>query len=42
MSRSDKVIVGIITIGILGVLCERLFSAGVRRTMRWGIDDSWS
>ena len=42
MSRSDKVIVGIVTIGILGVLSERLFSAGVRHTMRWGIDDSWS
>lgn len=42
MSRSDKVIVGIVTIGLVGVLCDRLFSAGVRRTMRWGIDDSWS
>jgi len=42
MSRSDRVIVGIITIGLVGILCERLFSGAVRRTMRWGIDDSWS
>ena len=42
MSRSDKVIVGIVAIGLVGILCERLFSGAVRRTMRWGIDDSWS
>jgi sulfonate transport system permease protein len=42
MSRSDKVIVGIVTIGLLGILCDRLFSRAVRSTMHWGIDDSWS
>lgn len=42
MSRSDKVIVGIVTIGLVGILCDRLFSRAVRSTMRWGIDDSWS
>jgi sulfonate transport system permease protein len=42
MSRSDRVIVGIVTIGLVGILCDRLFCGAVRRTMRWGIDDSWS
>jgi sulfonate transport system permease protein len=42
MSRSDKVIVGIVAIGAVGVLSERLFSRAARRVVRWGTDDSWS
>lgn len=30
MSRSDKVIVGIITIGILGLLCDKIFSLAIK------------
>lgn len=41
MSRSDKVIVGIVAIGLVGVATERAFAHVVRRTVRWGIDDSW-
>jgi sulfonate transport system permease protein len=42
MSRSDKVIVGIVAIGAVGVLSEKLFSRAARRVVRWGTDDSWS
>lgn len=42
MSRSDKVIVGIIAIGLVGMASDRLFARATRRTRRWGIDDSWS
>lgn len=42
MSQSDRVIVGIVAIGLVGVLSDRLFSHAVRRSMRWGIDESWS
>ncbi len=41
MSRSDKVIVGIIVIGLVGVATDRLFARAVRGRLRWGIDDSW-
>jgi len=41
MSRADRVIVGIVAIGLVGVATDRLFALVVRRTLRWGIDDSW-
>lgn len=42
MSRSDKVIVGIVAIGLVGIATDRLFARVVRSRLRWGIDDSWS
>jgi len=42
MSRSDKVIVGIFVIGIVGYLCDCLFSLVIRRMLHGGVDDSWS
>ena len=42
MSRSDKVVVGILAIGLIGVATDRLFAHAVRSRLRWGIDDSWS
>jgi sulfonate transport system permease protein len=41
MSRADKVIVGVVAIGLVGVATDRLFALVVRRSLRWGIDDSW-
>jgi sulfonate transport system permease protein len=41
MSRADRVIVGIVAIGLVGVATDRLFALVVRRSLRWGIDDSW-
>lgn len=41
MSRPDKVIVGVIAIGLVGVATDRLFARAVRARLRWGIDDSW-
>ena len=41
MSRSDKVIVGILAIGLIGIASERLFARVVRSRLHWGIDDSW-
>lgn len=41
MSRSDKVIVGIVVIGLVGVATDRLFARVVRGRLSWGIDDSW-
>lgn len=34
MSRSDKVIAGIIVIGLVGILCDKLFLLLLRKTMR--------
>lgn len=42
MSRSDKVVVGIFVIGIVGYLCDCLFSLVIRRILHGGVDDSWS
>lgn len=41
MSRPDKVIVGIVAIGLVGLASDRLFARLVRSRLRWGIDDSW-
>ena len=41
MSRPDRVIVGVIAIGLVGLATDRLFARVVRRHLRWGIDDSW-
>lgn len=42
MSRSDKVIVGIFVIGIVGYLCDCLFSLAIRKALHGGVDNSWS
>lgn len=34
MSRSDKVIAGILTIGTVGILCDKLFSLLIRKAVR--------
>jgi sulfonate transport system permease protein len=41
MSRADRVVVGIVAIGLVGVATDRLFALVIRRSLRWGIDDSW-
>ena len=42
MSRSDKVIVGILVIGLLGVICDKAFSYVSKRFTRLGgIQNSW-
>lgn len=42
MSRSDKVIVGIIVIGLLGVLCDKLFTFLSKKiTHKGGMKNSW-
>ena len=42
MSRSDKVIVGILVIGLLGVICDKIFSFFSKKFTRiGGIDNSW-
>ncbi len=42
MSRSDKVIVGILVIGLLGVLCDKAFSFASRKFTRiGGMKNSW-
>lgn len=42
MSRSDKVVVGIFVIGIVGYLCDLLFSFAIRKSLHGGVGDSWS
>ena len=42
MSRSDKVIVGIFVIGLVGYLCDRLFSFAIQKALHGGVDNSWS
>lgn len=42
MSRSDKVIVGIFVIGLVGVLCDRLVSILIKKLVHGGVKDSWS
>lgn len=42
MSRSDKVIVGILVIGLLGVICDKIFSFFSKKFTRiGGMDNSW-
>ena len=42
MSRSDKVIVGILVIGLLGVLCDKIFSIASKKfTHVGGVKNSW-
>ncbi len=41
MSRPDRVIVGVVAIGLVGLATDRLFARVVRRHLHWGIDDSW-
>lgn len=42
MSRSDKVIVGIFVIGLVGIACDKVFSFLIKKLMHGGVDDSWS
>lgn len=42
MSRSDKVIVGIFIIGLVGVLCDRLIAIFIKKFLHGGVKDSWS
>ena len=42
MSRSDKVIVGIIVIGIVGVICDKVFAVLVKMVVHGGVEDSWN
>ena len=42
MSRSDKVIVGIFVIGVVGVLCDRLVAILIKNLLHGGVKDSWS
>ncbi len=42
MSRSDKVMVGIVVIGTVGFACDRIFAVLIRRLIPGGVDDSWS
>lgn len=42
MSRSDKVIVGIIVIGTVGYVCDRIFSFMIKKLVHGGVNDSWS
>lgn len=42
MSRSDKIIVGIFTIGLVGVLCDRLVAVVINKLLHGGVKDSWS
>ena len=42
MSRSDKVIVGIAVIGVVGILCDRVFSLLSRVLTDGGVEDSWN
>ena len=42
MSRSDRVIVGIFVIGIVGCLCNWLFTFAMKRLPWGGMDNSWS
>lgn len=42
MSRSDKVIVGIFVIGIVGYYCDLLFSRAIKKIAHGGVSDSWS
>ena len=41
MSRSDKVIVGIVVIGVIGFVCDRIFAAIMRLALPGGVTDSW-
>ena len=42
MSRSAAVVVGILTIGVIGMLFDALFRVIIKRAIKGGVDDSWS
>lgn len=42
MSRSDKVVVGIFVIGLVGILCDRLVAVIINKMLHGGVKDSWS
>ena len=40
MSRSDKVIVGIFVIGLVGLLCDKAFLWIIKKCVRGGVENS--
>jgi len=42
MSSMATVIVGILTIGVIGILVDKVFSLATRKVVKGGEDDSWS
>lgn len=42
MSRSDKVIIGIIVIGVVGMACDKAFALLVKKVTHGGVEDSWN
>ena len=42
MSHSAAVLVGILTIGMIGVLSDKAFSFVIKKVVKGGVDDSWS
>ena len=42
MSRTDKVIIGIFTIGLLGLLTDKLFGIVIRKWMKGLGENGWN
>lgn len=42
MSRSDKVIAGILVIGVVGILCDKVFSLLIRAAVHGGGENGWN
>lgn len=42
MSRSDKVLVGVFVIGILGYLCDKAFNFVINKISHGGVKNSWN
>ena len=42
MSRTDKVIVGIFVIGIVGVLTDRIFGVVIRKLLKGNSENGWN
>lgn len=42
MSRSDKVIVGILVIGTVGIVCDKIFLFIIKKVVHGGVDNSWN
>ena len=41
MSRTDKVIVGILTIGMVGYVTDRLFGLAISKMLKGSCDNGW-
>ena len=42
MSRTDKVIVGILTIGMVGYVTDRLFGLAISKMLKGSCDNGWN